>query len=78
MAKPKTKAPPPRPIAANNPNTEQLLVRVDRATIDGLDARAAEECARTGYAVTRTDLVRRVLAIVASDPEALRALLERA
>lgn len=78
MAKPKTKAPPPRPIAANNPNTEQLLVRVRPEIIEGLDARAAEECARTGYAVTRTDLVRRVLEVVARDPDALRVLLERA
>lgn len=46
-------------------------------TIEGLDARTAEECTRTGYSVTRTDLVRRVLAIVARDPEALQALLER-
>lgn len=71
------KNPPPRPIAASNPNTEQLLVRVRPDTIEGLDARAAEERARTGYDVTRTDLVRRVLSIVARDPDALRALLER-
>ena len=67
----------PRPVAASNPYVEQLLVRVDRATLEGLDARTEEERERTGYAVTRTDLVRRVLAIVARDPEALRELLER-
>lgn len=33
--------------------------------------------ASAGYDLKRTDLVRRVLAIVARDPEALRALLER-
>lgn len=82
MAKPKTKTTTPAPtgaraIAASNPNTEQLLLRVRPETIEGLDARTAEECARTGYDLKRTDLVRRVLAIVARDPEALRALLER-
>jgi hypothetical protein len=75
MAKPKPK---PRPIAADNPHTAQLNVTVRPDTLTGLDARAVEEAERTGYAVTRTDLVRRVLAIVARDPEALRALLERA
>lgn len=75
MAKPKR---PARPIAADNPHTAQLNVTVRPETIEGLDARAAEEAERTGYAVTRTDLVRRVLAIVASNPDALRVLLERA
>ena len=74
MAKPKRTA---RPIAADNPYTAQLNVTVRPETIEGLDARTAEECARTGYDLKRTDLVRRVLAIVARDPEALRALLER-
>ena len=75
MAKSKRTA---RPIAADNPHTAQLNVTVRPDTLTGLDARAAEECARTGYAVTRTDLVRRVLEVVARDPDALRALLERA
>lgn len=74
MAKPKKSA---RPIAADNPYTAQLNVTVRPDTLEGLDARTEEERERTGYAVTRTDLVRRVLAIVARDPEALRALLER-
>lgn len=74
MAKPKRT---PRPIAADNPHTAQLNVTVRPDTLEGLDARTAEERARTGYEVTRTDLVRRVLAIVARSPEALRALLER-
>lgn len=73
MAKPKRA----RPIAADNPYTAQLNVTVRPETITGLDARTVEECTRTGYSVTRTDLVRRVLAIVARDPEALRVLLER-
>lgn len=74
MAKPKR---PARPIAADNPFTAQLNVTVRPETLTGLDERTEEERERTGYSVTRTDLVRRVLAIVARDPEALRALLER-
>lgn len=72
MAKPKRTA---RPIAADNPYTAQLNVTVRPETIEGLDERTAEERARTGYDVTRTDLVRRVLAIVARDADALKALL---
>lgn len=52
---------PARPTADTNPNTAQLLVRVVPQLLLDLDAYAEAESKRTGYPITRTDLVRRLL-----------------
>lgn len=58
----KTAKPAPRPVAADNENTAQLLVRVAPELVEQLDAWVAKlNASATGPRWTRSDVARAVL-----------------
>lgn len=54
--------PAPRPFAADNPNTEQLMVRVPASLLEGLDAWVEKlNASGAGPRWTRSDVLRALL-----------------